>query len=164
MIKAIIFDWGDTVMRDYPELDGPMYSWDNVEWIPGTEKSLKLLSRKFICCIATNAGCSNTGAMIKALKRINADKYFKYFFSSKDLGYEKPDKRFFLNITKNINVKPKECFMIGNDYEKDIVGAKAVGMKTIFFNEKSIKGNFPVADFIIYSMDELSNIILNYEF
>jgi FMN phosphatase YigB (HAD superfamily) len=49
--------------------------------------------------------------------------------------------------------------MIGNVYEKDICGAKAVGMKTIFFNEKKLSGDFPDADKIIFSMTELNSAI-----
>ena len=67
-----------------------------------------------------------------------------------------PDvKIFFEKITDKIQLLPSQCIMIGNVYEKDIIGAKAVGMKTIFFNEKIITGNFPDADQIIFSMNEL---------
>jgi len=29
MIKALIFDWGDTVMRDFPDCKGPMADWEH---------------------------------------------------------------------------------------------------------------------------------------
>ena len=98
MIKALIFDWGDTIMRDYPQLKTPMYTWDHVEYIPEAESTLKHLCRNYTMVIATNAGQSDTDAMIKALKRVNADRYFNSFFSSIDLGYEKPDKLFFKKV------------------------------------------------------------------
>ena len=159
LIKAIIFDWGNTVMRDFPECKGPMAEWEHVEWIPFAEDALKVLHQKYICCIASNAGYSDTNAMRKALERVGADKYFLFFFTSKDLGYEKPDKRFFLKIAESIHVDPQQCLMIGNDYKKDICGAKAVGMITVFFNEKRISGKFPDADNIILSMQELIEIV-----
>jgi FMN phosphatase YigB (HAD superfamily) len=155
LIKALIFDWGDTVMRDFPEKEGPMYLWDHVEWISGTEEALKQLHDRFIMVIATNAGQSDTQAMIKALKRVGAEKYFQYFFSSKDLGYEKPNIRFFQSIAVQIGTLPEECAMIGNLYEKDIVGAKQCGMSTIFFNEIKIKGSFPLADEVITNMTDV---------
>jgi FMN phosphatase YigB (HAD superfamily) len=155
MIKALIFDWGDTVMRDFPEKDGPMYLWDHVEWIPGTEQALKQLHDKYVMVIATNAGQSNTQAMVNALKRVGAERYFRYFFSSKELGFEKPDMRFFDSITVQIGVLPSECVMIGNLYQKDIVGAKQCGISTILFNEMKITGSFPLADKIISKMKDL---------
>jgi putative hydrolase of the HAD superfamily len=155
MIKALIFDWGDTVMRDYPKLKGPMFEWEHVELIPDVTDALEQLKHYYICCIASNAGASTTRLMCWALKRVHAVKYFLFYFTSKDLGYEKPDKRFFLKISERIRIKPEECIMIGNDYSKDIEGAKAAGLKTIFFNEKSQKGKYPHADKVIKSMTEL---------
>ncbi len=160
MVQALIFDWGDTIMRDFPEKDGPMYTWDHVEWIPGAEEALRQLHNKFIMVIATNAGQSDTGAMKKALQRIGALPYFAYFFSSKDLKFEKPDVRFFECIAKQIGVLPENCAMIGNLYEKDIVGARQCGMFTVLFDEKMIGGNFEKADKVINNMDDLPNIFL----
>jgi FMN phosphatase YigB (HAD superfamily) len=160
MIQALIFDWGDTVMRDFPEKEGPMVQWDHVEWIPGAEEALQQLHESYIMVIATNAGQSDTDAMKKALQRVGAERYFQYFFSSKDLKYEKPDARFFRSITEQIGVLPVHCAMIGNLYEKDIVGAKQCGMFTVLFNEKQAEGDFVMADKVIHSMDELPDIFL----
>ena len=152
MIKAIIFDWGDTVMRDYPELKTPMFKWEHVEIIPDIIPALQILEKEYIMVIATNAGQSDTEAMIKALERVDIKKYFHHFFSSKDLGYSKPDVRFFNSIAKSINQLPKECIMIGNMYDKDIVGAKDIGMKTILFDKKKEQKDYPKADITIGSM------------
>jgi len=155
---TLIFDWGDTIMCDF-DLPGPMMNWEKVAWISGAEESLKVLCQKFTCIIATSAGQSGTPEMIAALKRVGADQYFHHFVSSKDLGYDKPDPRFFLAVAEKFGKKPGDCIMIGNLYEKDIVGAKKAGMRTIFFNEKMLEGSFPDADFIIFEMNELLNYI-----
>ena len=156
-ISALIFDWGDTVMRDY-NLPGPMAVWEKVAYIPGAQKALESLSGKFTCIIATSAEHSGTDEMIDALKRVGADKYFHHFFSSKDLGYQKPDPGFFSSIVEKLELKAEKCVMIGNLYEKDIVGAKAAGMQTILFDEKQQNHDFPDADAVIHQMDELINI------
>ena len=158
MIRALIFDWGDTIMRDFPKKRGPMYLWKHVEWIPEAEDALKRLHEKFIMVIATNAGESDTFAMKKALKRVGADKYFSHFYSSKDLGYKKPDVMFFSSIAKHIHALPEECAMIGNIYEKDIEGAKHCGMFTVLFNENSLEEEFPLADRVITCFSQLPSI------
>jgi len=158
-IRCVVFDWGDTIMRDFPDLPGPMCSWTHVEYVPGAEDVLAFLHasrRKMV--IATNAGASDTDHMIKALRRVGADQYFHHFFSSKDLRYEKPEARFFRSISNTMMLKPEECVMIGNSYEKDIVGAKNSGMFTIFFNENDLPGDFPMADYIITDLLELFSI------
>lgn len=155
MIRALIFDWGDTIMRDYPEKPGPMAGWDHVEYIPYIEECLRTLSSEYILCIASNAGFSDSSLMIEALKRVGAEKYFHYFFTSKDLGAQKPEARFFYAITEKIGVEPDECIMIGDNYNKDICGAKAVGMNTILFNKNNTSGEYKEADVVISSMRDL---------
>ena len=157
-ISTLIFDWGDTIMRDY-NLPGPMAEWDKVDWIPGAEEVLKVLSEKYKCIIATSADHSGTDEMIAALKLVGADKYFHHFFSSQQLGFKKPDPRFFSSITKNLSVVAAECVMIGNFYEKDIIGAKQAGMQTVLFNENNIDGPFPDADVMTTEMQILLEII-----
>lgn len=142
-------------MRDFA-LDGPMYSWAKVSWIPEAEEVLKSVQGKYICIIATSADHSGTEEMIKALERVGADKYFQQFYSQKELGFKKPDPRFFEAVTKKAAMLPHECVMIGNMYEKDIVGANLAGLKTIFFNENMLSGDFPMADKIVHKMSEIS--------
>lgn len=66
-IKAIIFDWGDTLMRDYKEYSGAMVNWPYVEIISGVKEALDKLNEKYICCVASNEGDSDVELMSKAL-------------------------------------------------------------------------------------------------
>jgi FMN phosphatase YigB (HAD superfamily) len=156
--EALIFDWGDTVMIDF-DLPGPMESWDRIEWVPGAESSLQQLSTRYFCCIASNSPASDTAGMIRALKIVGADKYFTTFITSKDIGVEKPDLRFFVAVCKQIGYTPEKCLMIGDKYEKDIVGAKKCGMKTILYNKSRLTQPFPLADAVITHMSELAGVI-----
>jgi putative hydrolase of the HAD superfamily len=97
--------------------------------------------------------------MRKALRRLDAEKYFQFFTSSKDLGFEKPDPQFFLALAKTIGFNAEECVHTGNIYEKDITGAKSSGMFTVFFNQKKRTGVFPDADVVINWMQELPDAI-----
>lgn len=155
---VLIFDWGDTIMRDF-NLPGKMSVWEKVEWIPGAQEALSKLSEKYICCIATSAAHSSTIDMVDALKRVGADQFFSFFFSSFDLGFYKPDPRFFISISEKLKVDASKCIMIGNLYEKDIVGAKQAGMKTILFNETKSVGDFQLADLVIFEMRNLVNAV-----
>lgn len=163
MIKAVIFDWGDTLMRDFAEEAGPMAFWSKVEVIDGVEEALKYLkSKNKILCVASNAGISDTNLMKMALKRGKIDSYFDFFFTSSEIGYKKPDPRFFLHICQKLNLLPFECLMIGNELNKDILGAKTAGLQTIWFNEKNIKSDENVIT--ISNMKEIINHkIFNYE-
>jgi putative hydrolase of the HAD superfamily len=135
-----------------------MSEWESVAWIPGVEKALKILSANFTCVIATSANHSGTEEMISALKRVGADQYFHHFYSSKQLGFQKPDPRFFKAIAEQLKIEPELCMMIGNLYEKDIVGAKSAGMQTILFDQQNQNIDFPDADIVIHQMDELIHL------
>ncbi len=43
----------------------------------------------------------------------------------------KPQRVFFENLCRRLNVQPNRCVTIGDNLEADIVGAKALGMQTI---------------------------------
>ena len=154
MIRALLFDWGNTIMVDFC-LPGPMYEWAKVEWVPGAEESLKELSSAYPCYVATNAGQSDACAVRQGLSRVGAEKYFSGIFASTDLGHEKPSPDFFQEISSSLNIPFEELVMIGDNYIKDIEGAGKCGIKTVFLNHKPGPENFPMADAIIHSMQEL---------
>jgi putative hydrolase of the HAD superfamily len=157
-VKVLIFDWGDTVMRDY-DLPGSMADWPEVALIDGAEEALVKLSAKYCCAIATSADHSDVHAMRSALRRVDVEKHFNYFFASADLGYKKPDPRFFEAVAQALETKPSACAMIGNSYEKDIVGAKKAGMITILLDEKQACANAADADFVIANMFDLIKLL-----
>lgn len=158
-VDALIFDWGDTIMRDFG-LPGPMAEWDAVEYIPGAEEALRLLSPRFTCIIATSADHSDAEEMIAALKRVKADRYFHHFFSSRELGYKKPNPQFFSSITTKVGLAPERCVMIGNLYEKDIVGAAKAGLQTVLFDENMSYRAFPDANEVINHMKNLPKLFI----
>lgn len=160
MVTHIIFDWGDTLMRDFPELKGAMAHWDKVVVIDGVEETLKKLSQKYVLVVATNANFSGTDLMKLALERGAIKKYFTHFYSSIDFGFRKPDPRFFLTIIDELKIKPDACVMVGNDYEKDILGSKKIGMKTILFDEKKKITKYNDADFVVEKITEIINLSL----
>jgi putative hydrolase of the HAD superfamily len=160
MIKLLIFDWGNTLMRDFTQFEGPMASWPKIEIIQNADSVLQKLFGKYTLCVASNAGVSDTLLMRKALERGGLEKYFTFYFSSKDLGFAKPDPAFFLEILSQSGFIAAESVMIGNDYIKDIEGAKLAGLKTIFFNEENIEGDYSGADEIINEMSDLPCALL----
>jgi len=157
MAKILLFDWGNTIMVDF-NLSGPMFTWDKVAWVCGAENALKALSG-YTCCIATNAGSSDSLAVKKGLARVGADVYFRYIFASWDIRFEKPDPRFFRFIVDQLRVDPSDCIMIGDNYEKDIIGAKDTGMKTVLFSLTGQEKDFSKADAVISRMNDLPEII-----
>jgi len=162
-ITTLLFDWGDTLMKDFKCYSGAMCFWEKVELIEGVSEVLPLLSKSYKCYVVTNAGDSDRELVLMALNRVGIGNYFKYIYTSKELGYDKSNKLFYISILKNINVSPSEVFMIGNDYKKDIENAKIVGINTIYLlndTKNCCFNDYSKADYIIKKFNELYNILL----
>jgi putative hydrolase of the HAD superfamily len=156
-LKYLLFDWGDTLMVDYPQYDGSMAYWEKVSPMPGVIEIMPILSTYYKCIVASNAGDSDAELMKKAFGRIALDQYFSEFITSKELGATKPSPDFFQGIVSMFGLTLYEVAMIGNDYEKDITGAKNIGLNTIFITNE--KGDFPYADYIISSFEKLIDVL-----
>jgi 2-haloacid dehalogenase len=158
-IKHIVFDWGDTLVRDL-SFDGKMSEWSMVFIIPDIENALDGLQKDFQLYVGSNAGDSGVEDIEAALKKIGLLKYFNKVFSSEDLGYEKPQKRFFESIRLQLQTNSEEIIMIGNSCKKDIEGAAKDGWFTIWFNEnKQSDKTCEVADAVIYHMSQLVELV-----
>ncbi|MCX7697760.1 MAG: HAD-IIIA family hydrolase [Bacteroidales bacterium] len=160
-IDLVVFDWGNTLMIDFPDEVGPMYTWKKIALIEGVDEILPYLRKKnYTLAVATNAGLSHGSDVQKALKRVHIAQFFSYIFTSRDLGYKKPDPLFFEIILKMVCITPNHAVMIGDNYEKDIVGAAHVGMHTVlFFPNYHESISFPKADFVIRNMKEIALIL-----
>ena len=156
-IKYLLFDWGDTLMADDPNNEKAMYLWEEIQVMQGVTDVIPYLHSKYICTVGSNAGESNAIMMKKAFERVNLDGYFDYYFTSKELGARKPDTAFFENILQKLGANAENTVMIGNDYLKDISGAKKAGLKTILITK--LNQYFPEADYIIKSFGELIDIL-----
>lgn len=160
-IKAIVFDWGDTVMRDFP-FEGAMKDWPFVSAIPGIDQVLEELKKKYIMVMGSNAGDSSSSDIGEALKKVNLYHHFHHVFSSKDLGYEKPHMQFFKSIEKELELEESEILMVGNNCKKDIIGAKQAGWSSVWFNENENEMyDCEQADAIFFHMSALIEIIEN---
>ena len=57
---------------------------------------------------------------------------FDRIFISSDLGFKKPDRRFYDMALKQAALDPADCLMIGNDPVCDILGAVGAGMDAFY--------------------------------
>jgi putative nucleotidyltransferase with HDIG domain len=135
-VDTILFDWGDTVMRDDPWARGPMGTWPVVESVPGIESALAALQGRCRLVLATNANDSDAGQVRAALRRVDLDRYFSDVFTARELRVSKPDPAFFQAILERVGCLPERALFVGDSYATDIVGAGRSGLYTAWFNPK----------------------------
>jgi len=119
-IRWLLFDWGDTLMFDNPDYEDEMYKWPQITLMSGVAETLPTITNKYQCAVVSNAFYSNADTMKKAFDRMKIDNHFKLYITSKEIGYKKPDERFFIHIADLLETPLHTLCMIGNDYEKDI--------------------------------------------
>jgi HAD superfamily hydrolase (TIGR01509 family) len=159
-IQAVVFDWGDTLMRDFAQFEGAMVHWPRVERMPGAKESLQSLAGRVVLCVASNAGDSDAELMGRALERAGIRHFFDHLWTSRELGAAKPSPAFFQAILRGLELEGQACAMVGNDYEKDVVPAKAVGMWTVWLGPSPVPEALD-ADATIHSMKELTPALID---
>ncbi|MCX8094585.1 MAG: HAD family hydrolase [Caldisericia bacterium] len=125
--------------------------------IDGVEDFIKKLKDlKLKLCILSDAGRTPGWALREILKRFSLLDYFDKTFFSDEIGFVKPNKKNFQKILDEFNVEKKEVLHIGDNFEKDIIGAKNFGINYIHFTKgQEKKDNFSGKNF-----DEIYKIIL----
>ena len=141
-------------MSDYYVLRGTQQTG----LMPGARELLEWLYAqrdRYRLAVITN-GFSE--AQLPKMKTSGIDKYFDYCFLSEDLGYMKPDRRFFEATLERMSADASQCLVIGDDYKVDIAGAMAVGIPQVYYNPSArpLPEGCPKPTYEIRHLNELS--------
>ncbi|GLS92061.1 hydrolase [Psychromonas marina] len=139
MNKIVLFDWGDTLMVDFTDQPGHMKDWANVQAVNGAEQALKRLSSISSLFVATGAIGTTSELMRLAFQRTSLSPFISGYYCPNNVGYEKPSAQFYKTIAHNIDCRVEDIIMVGDNLERDILPAIAVGMSAIWLNSKHQK-------------------------
>src|ERR1043165_4374767 len=152
----VLFDWGDTVMRDDPTSTVPMIEWQTVQVIAGIVDALEEIhssGRRIV--LATSAAISDENQIRGALKRADLDRYFSQIYCFKNTQLPKGEE-FYRHILSDLHIPASETLMIGDGFEKDVQAANAVGIFAVWFNPRSNEVREDKLHITVHSMQELS--------
>lgn len=129
------------------------------DFLPGGHELLErfMAEGKYDLYMATNGIPSVQKPRIK-----DADlaKYFKGIFISEEIGYAKPDKRFFERCFEKIEgFALDETIIVGDSLTSDILGGKAAGIKTCHYNPKDRPYSKVTPDYKINNLSELIDLL-----
>jgi len=136
-IGCILFDWGDTLMRDFPEFSGPMIEWPRVEPVEHASDALAGLHKTWMLALATNAVDSNEEEIWAALARVELNRFFDRVYCFRKIGHKKPSPEFFGYILNDLGLDRSSVFMVGDDFDTDVIGAIRCGIRAVWYNEQS---------------------------
>lgn len=99
---------------------------------PGVEKLLDALHEKYVrVAICTDLLAHIQHRKLKALKLTDD---VDCLVTSEEAGAEKPSAKIFELCLEKLRLYPKEVCFVGDNFEKDVKGAAAAGMRAIWFN------------------------------
>jgi FMN phosphatase YigB (HAD superfamily) len=160
---TVLFDWGDTVMRDYPEITIPMVEWETVEVIEGITDVLVYLHSSGRCIVlATSATISDEGQIRGALARGGLDTYFSHIYCFKNTHLPKGEV-FYHHILNDLSISASDALIVGDGFEKDVLAANAVGIFAVWFNPKSDETRRSDLNVTVHSMQELNTFFKSLE-
>lgn len=77
---------------------------------------------------------------IKKIERLGLSHLVDCLVTSEEVGEEKPSAAMFQLVLEKLGVSPGRCVMLGDSYEKDIEGAGAAGMHTVWKTDAARHG------------------------
>lgn len=121
-------------------------------FMPDAEEFLEKLKGHRLFIVSNGTTSVQTGRV----KSAGLEGYFEKFFFSEDVGFDKPDKRFFDRVFAEIDGFDKDdAVIIGDSLTSDIFGGKNAGIKTCWFNPHKKEGE---ADYVISSLMEFFDL------
>jgi FMN phosphatase YigB (HAD superfamily) len=129
-------------------------TYKNLKLFPGVEKTLKTIyESKIEMGLVSNL---LTEIQIKKMETLKIAKYFDFIVCSEEIGREKPFSSIFkLALKKAKCGRSSQVYVIGDNYDMDIIGANRMGFTSIHFNDSKMKR----ANYSINNFSDLLNIL-----
>jgi HAD superfamily hydrolase (TIGR01549 family) len=125
----------------------------------GVKETLDELMRSYPLGVITN--WESEEEQRRKVEHLGLHASFRYFIVSDSAGYAKPDPRIFEHACGLAGVEPADAVFVGDRLDVDIAGAKAAGMRAVWFNHwgGSLDGASPGPDAVIERFGELRVVL-----
>ncbi len=162
---ALFFDLGDTIMDEGTEVKDAQATTLHADLIPGMGDALRWCKAQ-VGRLALVAD-TRPGTARNVLAQHGLTALFDYLAISETVGVEKPDPLLFQVALDALQIAPSDyahVAMIGNNLERDIAGAKRLGLATIFLHWNERRRTTPLSagetpDYTVTNAAELVALI-----
>ena len=102
--------------------------------VPDAKETLEALHQKGYRLFAAS---NSFGHLQRSrLKHAGVLQFFEDTYISMDIGYDKPDIRFYEEALRRCGLAPQDVLMVGDSMTTDILGAQAAGITSVFFDRR----------------------------
>jgi HAD superfamily hydrolase (TIGR01549 family) len=102
--------------------------------------------------------------LIEKLRESAILQYFDTVTISSNIGFIKPHREIFLRTLRKDKLEPANTLFVGDTYSQDVLGARAVGMKTVWLHHvrrPSTLVDGPAPDYEMFDLMEIVQIVSN---
>ena len=168
-ILAICLDCGDTLVDEGTEVKDAMGTTLHADLIPGAADMVRTLKRRGYPLALVADG--PVGTFHNVLTQYNLYDCFDVFAISQEVGVEKPDPQMFITALDQLGIQPQDyerVVMVGNNLARDIKGANALGIVSVWLNWSPRRSKIPadaleVPQYTISSPHALLSLIISLE-
>lgn len=132
------------------------FAAENITVMDGAHQVLHELKHAgLLLGLVTNTSLPHN-VIVEELKQLLLDDYFDTIVCSSEIVFRKPDAAMFEVALRALNVAPEQAMFIGDDYHADVIGAKNLGMMTVWLNpnRQPIPGEIK-PDYTIAGLEEI---------
>ena len=143
-LRAICFDFGDTLADEATEIKDETQTTLRAELIPGAAELLYELKRRGVPLALVADG--RPGTYYNVLTQHKVYDLFDAFAISEIVGVEKPDRRIFEHAFRQLGVTPQEygrVMMVGNNLARDVKGANCLGLISVWLDWAPRRSKIP---------------------
>lgn len=164
-IRAICLDCGDTLVDEGTEEKNERGVSLRASLIPGAAELMAALKAAgYPLALVADGPCDTFS---NNLGPYDLYDLFDVYAISETLGCEKPDPHIFQHALENLQIAPDEyaqVLMVGNNLERDIAGANALGITTVWLDWAPRRSKIPanaleVPNYTIKNPIELLDVI-----
>ncbi len=126
---------------------------------PETIEVLEKLSKQFKLGLITNTQGQKTLSTHRLSLFPDIEKFFQTIVIAGESDLPpKPDSKPFLLCIKKMKIKPYAAIYVGDDFQKDIIGAKNAGLQPIWLKHSLVKRSWHEADKAKTSVKIITNL------
>lgn len=134
-IAALLLDLGDTIMDESTEIKDASATTQSAQLIPGMADALRQLHAQGLRLALVADSRPNTP--LNVLKQHGLIDLFEHLSISEVVGSSKPDAGIFYDALNALGIAEEDysrVLMVGNNLERDILGANVLGLRSVFMH------------------------------
>ena len=129
-----------------------------VRLLPGAREAVESLQATRLL-IGAVADCDRD-YLDQQLRWLEITELFDSQTTAEEAGARKPDGKLFLAALEKAHCRPEQAVFAGDSVERDIRGAKALGMTTVLLDARMVYTELEEADFVASHLSRMATILM----